>query len=110
MTRQRMREAGNKAAFEGGGGPGAVELEVDLAAVPQALRWRVWRLRRRWGARRPHGSRRRPRRLTSIVRTARSTTLSATLLGCRALRTHRQFCGEKASYISSASVSPWVGR
>jgi len=30
-------------------------------------------------------------------------------LGCRALRSHRQF-GEKASYISSASVSPWVGR
>src|SRR5882724_6616430 len=110
--------AGNKAASGEAEDPAAVELEVDLAAVPQAASLAGLAASLAGSAASPAVAgeaapwfwAEAAADMTSIVRTARSTTLSATLPWMPRLTLSPPVRRRKPATLGSASVSPWVGR
>src|SRR5882724_2592313 len=103
--------AGNKAALREAEDPAAVELEVDLAAVPQAASLAGLAASPAVGGEAaPWFWAEAAADMTSIVRTARSTTLSATLPWMPRLTLSPPVRRRKPATLGSASVSPWVGR
>src|SRR3977135_993976 len=96
--------AGNKAASGAAEDPAAGELEVDLGAGAQAASPAVAGEAAPWFWAEAVAD------MTSIVRTARSTTLSATLPWMPRLTLSPPVRRRKPATLGSASVSPWVGR
>jgi len=108
---QRLREGREQGGFGGAEDPAAVELEVDVARSRR--RFPLAGLAASLGGRGrgDHGSGR-GRGRYDVNRPPGSVYYSVgdSALDAGALRSHRQFGGEKPATLGSASVSPWVGR